>query len=228
MHYHQIVNHTQPHSVNSACCSSAMNDDAEIRRANLRRLNLTPTDLSTRILNADGEPTKKSYWSDLMRGPGKSFGEKTARNIEEKLGLPRLWLDADHTPLNEGGDTRPNPDVLEGALVGLPLPCTLSWESLMRDSEIHAAEFRTHAPDDSMAPRLRAGQVVTFDRTLIARPGDGVLVRDKTGAMHIRQYRQAPGRWEAQATNEAYATLDSERDGLQVVAVLTAVQARWG
>lgn len=228
MHYHHLVNHVQPLSVNPSWCSHAMNDDAEIRRANLRRLNLTPTDLSSRVNGPNGKPTSKGYWSDLMGNPNKSFGEKTARNIEEKLALPRLWLDADRTPLNKGGTASLDLDTPEKSGLQLPVPCVLSWESLMRDSEIHVAEFRTCAPDDSMAPRLRSGQIVTFDRSLIARPGDGVLVRDRTGALHIRQYRQAAGRWEAQALNDAYATLDSERDGLQVVAVLTAVQARWG
>lgn len=33
-----------------------------------------------------------SFWSDLLRG-AKSFGEKLAREIEEKMSLPRGWLD---------------------------------------------------------------------------------------------------------------------------------------
>jgi hypothetical protein len=33
-----------------------------------------------------------SFWSDLMRGQ-KSFGEKLARSIEDKMGLPRNALD---------------------------------------------------------------------------------------------------------------------------------------
>ena len=36
-----------------------------------------------------------SYWSDMLRG-SKGFGESVAREVEEKVGLPRVWLDQDH------------------------------------------------------------------------------------------------------------------------------------
>ncbi len=66
-----------------------------------------------------------------------------------------------------------------------------------------------------------------FDARIAPLPGDAVLLRDINGGHHIRLYRQGVGRWEAHATNEAYQPLDSERDGLQVLAVLTGVMARW-
>lgn len=34
----------------------------------------------------------------IAEPPRKSFGEKVARDIEEKLGLPRGWLDDSHDP----------------------------------------------------------------------------------------------------------------------------------
>lgn len=89
-------------------------------------------------------------------------------------------------------------------------------------------EFRTFAPDDALAPRLRAGQVVTFDRSLSPRAGDAVLLEDRTGARHIRIYRPVVGRWEAHALQPDWPVMDSERDGLVALAVLTAVSARWG
>lgn len=63
-----------------------MSDDALIRRANLKNLGLTPKELSGRVGHS------YQYWRDLLE-TDKSFGEKTARNIEEKLGLPRGQLD---------------------------------------------------------------------------------------------------------------------------------------
>jgi hypothetical protein len=36
------------------------------------------------------------YWRDLLESPAKSFGEKAARGIEERLELGRGWLDRDH------------------------------------------------------------------------------------------------------------------------------------
>lgn len=63
-----------------------MSDDALIRLSNLKALGVTPAFLVERVGKT------RSYWSDLLRGQ-KSFGEKTARNIEEQLGLRRGALD---------------------------------------------------------------------------------------------------------------------------------------
>lgn len=88
--------------------------------------------------------------------------------------------------------------------------------------------FWTKLPDDSMAPRAPAGKLVCFDATMTAQPGDGVLVRDRTGGFYFRQYKAGPaGRWAAHAINTAYEPLDSERDGLEVVAVLKGEEGRW-
>lgn len=56
------------------------------RLTNLKRLKLTPTDLVQRV------GSRSSFWSDLLAGR-KSFGEKLARKIEDKLELPPGWLD---------------------------------------------------------------------------------------------------------------------------------------
>jgi hypothetical protein len=81
----------------------------------------------------------------------------------------------------------------------------------------------------AMAPRVRSGETVEFCTSEQPRPGDGVLVADSTGAWHFRLYRVgAGGHWTAAAINTAYREMDSRTDGLVVVAVLVAVQARWG
>lgn len=90
-------------------------------------------------------------------------------------------------------------------------------------------QFRVAAPDDSMAPRVRKGELLELDTTLQPRAGDGVLVRDDAGHCYLRTYRERrPGHWEAAAVNPAFQALDSERDGLRVIAVVTAVFQRWG
>ncbi|MDP3651066.1 MAG: S24 family peptidase [Rhodoferax sp.] len=66
-----------------------MSDDALIRLANLKSLGWGPTDLANKVGNS------YQYWRDLLAG-NKSFGEKAARNIEEKLSLPRGCLDLAH------------------------------------------------------------------------------------------------------------------------------------
>lgn len=66
-----------------------MSDDAQIRRENLKSLGLGPGSLVEKLGKTPG------YWSSLMKPP-KSFGEKTARSIEDGLCLPRGWLDQSH------------------------------------------------------------------------------------------------------------------------------------
>lgn len=106
------------------------------------------------------------------------------------------------------------------------VPPLVVWGELMADHM--PTEFRSTAPDDALAPRLRAGQVFTVDTQLQPRAGDGVLLKDRTGAIHLRVFRPVVGRWEAHALQPDWPVMDSERDGLMVLAVLTGVQARWG
>lgn len=74
-----------------------MADDAEIRRANFRGLwaePFSPTSAATALWGS------AALWSDLYHGR-KSFGEKLARRIEEKVGLVRLSLDDPSGPQAE-------------------------------------------------------------------------------------------------------------------------------
>lgn len=67
----------------------------EIRLQRLRDYmqsrNLTVNDL----ISKTGK--RQSYWSGLLGGQ-KSFGEKAARALEDDLGLPSGYLDADNAP----------------------------------------------------------------------------------------------------------------------------------
>lgn len=77
--------------------------------------------------------------------------------------------------------------------------------------------------DDAMAPDgLHKGLTVIWDTRRQPRFGKAVLVRDGFGQLHVRRYTQgrAPGAWVAVSPNPAYTTLDSEIDGLSVVAAI--------
>ena len=70
--------------------------------------------------------------------------------------------------------------------------------------------------------------MMCFDKQLLPRPGDGVLVADRAGNTYFRLYRVGSvGRWTATAMNPAFHELDSERDGLSLLAVLKAEEGRW-
>lgn len=101
------------------------------------------------------------------------------------------------------------------------------WDDLMNATL--PPRFEIAMPDESMEPRIRPGNLVTFSRDEKPRAGDGVLVRDAAGSYYVRVYRRrTTAAWEAHAANSAFAPLDSERDGLTVMAVLVGVPARWG
>lgn len=67
----------------------------EIRRLNLRRLMSEwggPASLARKLGHANG-----SYLAQLAGpNPSRDLSERTAREIESKLGLPSNWLDSEH------------------------------------------------------------------------------------------------------------------------------------
>lgn len=104
----------------------------------------------------------------------------------------------------------------------------VKWGAMKRDDLPDV--FLVEVPDDAMSDRVRKGNTIKCATDQAPRPGDGVLVSDSTGAWFFRLYSPgAQGRFAAVALNPAYQSLDSERDGLKVVAVLIGIpEARWG
>lgn len=160
-----------------------------------------------------------NYEAGTREMPRDLLGLAAALNVRAE------WLGTGKGPRN-----RENPTQVAQAmsLVNTILtPQLLEWDALTMNPLPKA--FKVAAPDDSMAPRLRTGQLVEFETGLDPRPGDGVLVSDGEGVRYIRLYRQGRhGHWEALADNPGYQPLSSERDSLTVLAVLISVNARWG
>lgn len=75
----------------------------DARRANLRRLIVQwggPTSLAIRLGHSNG-----SYIAQLAGpSPSRDVSEKTARAIEDKLGLPRLWMDSENHGITQLND----------------------------------------------------------------------------------------------------------------------------
>lgn len=103
----------------------------------------------------------------------------------------------------------------------------VAWGELgMRELE---GTFCVNAPDDAMAPVIKRGARIEFDRSLEPRTDDVVLLKDGAGVWYIRTYQQGPRkRWGAKPENGTFLPMDSERDELEVIAVLTAVHGRRG
>ncbi len=207
---------------------------SEIRHANLLRL---IADHGSIQAFADAIDRSHSQVSQLKNRSKHSktqmpreVGDDFARHVEDRLRLPRGWMDVGASASQRIANT--SPEVAHGMShlsERLQAITPMVWEDLMLDRELPPL-FSIDMNDDSMAPRVRVGDRLIFDRKMAAsaRAGDGVLVRDLSGQHHFRQFRAIrSGMWEAHALNPSYASLGSEQDGLTVVAVLTAVEARW-
>lgn len=166
--------------------------------------------------------------------------EGTAASSGRVVEFAKLY-DVDSTWLATGEGIAP-PDVAREPMAAhqahqlSPAPVTSSlqkareivpWRELgMRKLK---EQFSVEAPDDSMAPVIKRGAILDFDRTLEPRTDDAVLLKDGDGVWHVRTYQAGPrGRWVAKAENGAFLPMDSERDELEVIAVLTAVHGRRG
>lgn len=90
---HHLVYHEQHHTVSRKCCSGVMSEDALIRLQNLRAYCAARQWGPAELANNTGRST--SQCSDMLRGR-KSFGEKIARDFEQRLSLPRNWFDLPH------------------------------------------------------------------------------------------------------------------------------------
>lgn len=174
--------------------------------------------------------------SDWFRGRTKVLKADSYRRAAQYLHCRREWLE---TGLGDPGWTDEQHTFAGAQMRGTQaqvlsepsadyLP-SLFWGEIMKTSSL-PPEFKAAMTDDSMAPRVRAGDVLKFSTVAKPRPGDGVLVRDQTGALFFRQYRERrPGHWLAQPLNDAYQALDSEIDGLELVAVMVGIpDQRWG
>jgi hypothetical protein len=101
-------------------------------------------------------------------------------------------------------------------------PQTIEWGVVM--SGFLPPVFALSVKDEAMSPFLSVGDIVRFaaDREPVA--GRPVLLKDKDGNAYIRDYMpRRAGVWTASARNPGFLPMDSEADGLTVVAVMTGM-----
>lgn len=159
----------------------------------------------------------------------KGMGPATAEALAKAYGSgrPAAWI---NSPVATTGQTRKGHPVSHEGITIPSMPADLllvGWGDM--EIEQLPAVFAVTAPDDSMADRVARGQILQFDKGLAPHQGDGVLIADVDGCWYFRLFSAGPqGRFQAMPINRAYQALDSERDGLHVIAVLTGVQGRWG
>lgn len=155
------------------------------------------------------------------KGHSKTLRGKSLAGLCELTGWSEKWWASGIGP-------REKPDQINNDLgtahllspSAFTIPSQIKWGELMQ-SETLPARFSVAMPDDSLAGKIERGTVLIFDTGAEPTPGHGVLLKDKDGTHYVRRYVQIRGgQWQAQATSDAYATLDSERDGLVIVAAM--------
>lgn len=104
-------------------------------------------------------------------------------------------------------------------------PPLQTWEWIVTKRGPLPPRFRCEVPDDALWSSTEGGTpkgtpVVFVATSQPPKPGTGVIVEDRTGARYLRVYRLGLGdHWTAAVRNPNYPALDSERDGLRIVAV---------
>jgi transcriptional regulator with XRE-family HTH domain len=103
----------------------------------------------------------------------------------------------------------------------------LTWEQIQK-METLPEEFELELVDDAMAGRAPKGSIITFKTADAPAAGEAFLVRDRRGEIYFRECRLKPGGgWIAYAYRPAFPTLDSDEDGLQVIAEFIGLRSSW-
>lgn len=159
-------------------------------------------------------PQTMKNWRERATGVSSAGAQKA----ERLYGASVSWiLHGEHPPAR--GKSITQHAIPSGLTVETQL---LEWGTAVGDLPEF---FRLAMPDNAMAPDAEMGWEVEFARGKNARPGEGVLVEDSSGERYFRMYRKGRGdNWEAHATSQGYLPLESDRDGLEILAVMKFVR----
>lgn len=149
------------------------------------------------LSEALGDGFAPSYVSQLLSGH-RGIGDDVATKIEDRLELPRGWLDQDH---DERADTEPGPNI-QGSV---PL---ISWvqageyaeiidhlapgegERIETTVPIKAHTYALRVSGDSMEPEFPEGCIIIVEPEMEPRHGDYVIVRNGSNEATFKQLIQ--------------------------------------
>lgn len=149
-----------------------------------------------------------------------------AITAERALGCAAAWVTDGTGPMWAGlvaGEAAPPWSLKQGAetpAISRPLALPrISWAEAGAPGNLPET-FMLTLDDDALAPDHPRGTVFIWNRARAPRVGSVVLVRDRHGRLHARRYAQGrePGRWRANATQRDHLELDSQDDGLDLLA----------
>lgn len=169
---------------------------------------------------------------ELARRVGVSkgtIGNLEAGTRQNPRDIVRIAKELQQTPewLSTGVDEPATPpasgltlEALSKKLDFYTVPPTKTMEEIVAGVDL-GDEFRHALADDALAPEHPAGTDMVWSTSKQPKIGSVVLVVDAHNQLHARRYAQGrmPGQWLANAVHPAYASFDSQADGLRVVAV---------
>lgn len=193
-------------------CSRAMSEMSELRRANLNAYCLSQGWASPKSAEV-GSPTEllqrlgrsSSFWSDRLRGT-RSIGAELAREIEQKLNLPKYSLDGDE----ENSDFVPvgmlNVEVGAGPARAVHVVEEVGKLHFRRDFLRSAGVSPANAAivevvGSSMEPTIRDGAVLLVNKAdKEPRPGH-IYAFSWDGEMLVKRFMKRDGSWIAVSDN---------------------------
>jgi phage repressor protein C with HTH and peptisase S24 domain len=189
-----------------------MSDLAETRRANLNAYCLrqgwvspkkpevgSPQELITRIGRSS------SFWSDRLRGT-KTIGAELAREIEEKLGMPKYSLDGDDETSDFVPVGRLNVEVGAGPGRLVTIVEEVGKLHFRRDFLRSAGVSGTNAAivevvGTSMEPTIRDGAVLLINRADKEPRAGHIYAFSWDGEMLVKRFMKKDGVWIATSDN---------------------------
>ena len=212
-----------------------MTDIPAIRRNNLQKIREKRFTSKAELARTLGR--QPSQINDMLSGT-KSFGDKIARDFEEKLKLPRGYLDEPHElekiPMRLGKKI----PVLSFVQAGI-------WTETGDNSYDEWIEVSDDTPDGSyalkvigrsMEPAFFQGEIVVVDPTMSASPGDFVVARianSSDNEASIKQYavtgidRNGVETFELRPLNPLFPTFSSKEFDIDMLGVVTEKRTKF-
>ena len=176
---------------------------------------------------------KPAQVSNLLSGKA-PFGEKVARSIEAKAGLPEGWLDKlpDEKNTGPGPAIRGQVPLISEVQAGMYKeyvdnlhPGDGGLELIPTSVPVKRHTFALRVSGDSMAPEFREGMILVVEPEMEPNPGDYVIAKNGDGETTFKQLVKDGGYWYLKPLNERYPI--RPLGNAAIIGVVRAVEKRF-
>ncbi len=157
-----------------------------------------------------------SHW---IKGRTKTLSAEAASGLAQLTGWQMDWWISGRPPRQVAHGPGQTP--VDQSMSHLPttmLPEVTKGALMTEQSQPEV--FMLKAWDDALAPWIKAGDEVIWSTSKPPKLGASILVRDKLGEVYMRRMHEGlrQGHFIAKPRNDAYRSLDSATDGLEIIA----------